>query len=153
MDRVYSGGGSRALAELIDEHGGAIISDLLHYYSVDIRQLLKEEDPISPRYVLNLIVNLPKDGAFYASRRGGPQYRGWDEDRYALAALIDAQQAANYMFIMANRDPKRPKPTPPKPYFRPDGLDTTSSKPTPGSFAAMVVAAKVAHRKKDGPGA
>lgn len=148
MGRRESTGGSRVLAELIDKHGGAILSDLLQYYGIDLRDLFRKKAPLSPIFVLALIVNLPKEGAFYASRRGGQQYRGWTEDRYALADLIDSVRAGNHLFLLANRDPKKSKPATPKPYTRPDFLDTKTAAPKPGSFAAMVVAAKAALRKK-----
>ncbi|QXO13302.1 tail assembly chaperone [Mycobacterium phage Trooper] len=140
-------GGSRALAELIDKFGGAILADLLQYYRVDLRDLFSEEAPLSPRFVLALVLCLPKDGAFYAARRGGQQYRGWDEDRYALANIYDAIQAGNHMFLMANRDKSKPKPKAPQAYPRPDDLEKTTA-PKPGSFAAMVVAAKKAARER-----
>ncbi|MEI6001130.1 hypothetical protein H3V53_29295 [Paraburkholderia bengalensis] len=92
------------------------------------------------------MIHLPKTGAFYAERRGGQQYRGWDEDRYALADIYDAVQAGNHILLMANRDPKKPKPKAPKAYPRPDDFEKTT--PKPGSFAAMVVAAKKAAREK-----
>jgi hypothetical protein len=118
-------------------------------YGFDLRELLSEEDPASPRYVLNLILNLPKTGAFYASRRGGQQYRGWDEDRYALADIYDAVQAGNHILMMANRDPNKPKPKPPQSYPRPDDLEPKQAAPKKGSFAAMIVAAKKAQRERE----
>lgn len=133
---------------MIDKFGGAILSDLLHYYQVDLRDMFRDEDPLSPRYVLVLILNLPRSSSFYAERRGGQQYRGWDETRYALADLIDAQQAGNHYFVMANRDTTKPKPKPPKPYPRPDDDEPKATAPKPGSFAAMIVAAKTAARKR-----
>ncbi|QFP95510.1 tail assembly chaperone [Mycobacterium phage GaugeLDP] len=141
-------GGSRALAGLIDKYGGAILADLLQYYRVDLRDLFADEDPLSPRFVLALVLCLPKDGAFYAERRGGQQYRGWDEDRYALADIYDAVQAGNHILLLANRDPNKPKPKAPKAYPRPDDLEAKPAAPKPGSFAAMVVAAKTAARKR-----
>ncbi|AMS01021.1 tail assembly chaperone [Mycobacterium phage ArcherNM] len=141
-------GGSRVLAELIDKFGGAILADLLQYYRVDLRDLFSEEAPISPRFVLALVLCLPRDGAFYAERRGGQQYRGWDEDRYALADIYDAVQAGNHLFMMAHRDPNKAKPKAPKPYPRPDDMTPKNDAPKPGSFAAMVVAAKKAARER-----
>lgn len=108
--------------------------------------MFRDEDPLSPRFVLALVLCLPKDGAFYAERRGGQQYRGWTEDRYALADMYDAIQAGNHILLLANRDPKKPKPKAPKPYPRPDDLEKTT--PKPGSFAAMVVRAKKAARER-----
>ncbi|ALF02166.1 tail assembly chaperone [Mycobacterium phage LadyBird] len=140
-------GGSRALAELIDKFGGALLADLRQYYQVDLRDLFRDEDPLTPRFVLVLVLCLPKDGAFYAARRGGMQYRGWDEDRYALADIYDAINAGNHLFMMANRDRTKPKPKAPTPYPRPDDHKKTEA-PKPGSFAAMVVAAKKAARER-----
>ncbi|KRD08771.1 hypothetical protein ASE48_08350 [Mycobacterium sp. Root265] len=110
--------------------------------------MFNDEDPLSPRYALALIINLPKQGAFYASRRGGPDFRGWDEDRYALADLVDEMQKSNHYFLLANRDPSKPKPKAPKPYYRPD-FAKAKVVHKPGSFAAMVVAAKAAKRKRE----
>ncbi|QDH47843.1 tail assembly chaperone [Mycobacterium phage Benvolio] len=141
-------GGSRALAELIDKFGGALLADLLQYYRVDLRDLFRDEDPLTPRFVLALVLCLPKDGAFYAERRGGQQYRGWDEDRHALADIYDAVQAGNHILMMVNRDPNKPKPKAPKPYPRPDDNKPKDAAPPPGSFAAMVVAAKKAARER-----
>ncbi|AMW64104.1 tail assembly chaperone [Mycobacterium phage EvilGenius] len=141
-------GESRALAELIDKFGGALLADLLQYYRVDLRDLFRDEAPLTPRFVLALVLCLPKDGAFYAERRGGQQYRGWDEDRHALADIYDAIQAGNHLFMMANRDPNKAKPKAPKPYPRPDDNKPKDAAPPPGSFAAMVVAAKKAARER-----
>lgn len=140
-------GGSRALAELIDRHGEAILSDLLLYYRVDLRDLFDEVSPLSPRYVLALIFNLPADGAFHASRQGGPQFRGWDAGRYALVALVNAQRANNHILMMVNRDPKRAKPKPPEFFPTPDESDKPSA-PKPGSFAAIAASMLAAQRKK-----
>lgn len=146
MDGKHPVGGSRVLAGLIDEHGGAIVSDLLHYYRVDLRDLFRDNGDLSPKYVLSLVLDLPQDSSFTASRRGGRQYRGWDETRYALVALVNAQRTANYMFQVANSDPKRRKPDVPHPFPTPD--DTTTSKaPKQGSFAAIAASMIAAQRK------
>lgn len=148
MDRGHSGGGSRVLAELIDKYGGAILSDLWHVYGIDLRDLYRDES-LSPRIILALVLNLPHDGAFYAERRGGPEYRGWDEDRYALVALVNEMKASNYMFATAHSDPKKSKPKAPEPFPTPDS-EKQKAAPKPGSFAAMLVAAKKAANEKKG---
>lgn len=114
------------------------------YYRVDLRDLFDDEAPLSPRYTLLLISHLPTDGAFYASRRGGQQFRGWDADRYALVAQVNAQRANNHILTMVNRDPKKPKPKPPEWFPTPDD-EIKSVKP--GSFAA-VAAAMLAEQKR-----
>lgn len=149
MDGNVSAGGSRVLAELIDKHGEAILSDFEHYYpNVDLLDLFAEESPLSPRYVLSLIIWLPTDTALAASRRGGPQFRGWDEDRYALVTLVNEMRAGNHLTLLVNRDPKKgSKPKPPEPFPTPDSKTKTPA-PKPGSFAAMVVAAKKAAARR-----
>lgn len=140
-------GGSRVLAELIDKHGEAILSDLLHYYRVDLRDLFSGDGSLSPRYLLALIFQLPTDGAFYASRQGGIQFRGWDAGRYALVAQVNAQRATNHILMMVNRDPKRSKPKPPEWFPTPDESDKPKAH-KPGSFAAIAASMLAAQRKK-----
>ena len=147
MDRRFAAGGSRALAQLIDEHGEALVSDLLHYYGVDLRDLFSDSAPLSPRYLLCLVLNLPTDSAFYASRLGGPQYRGWDAGRYALVGLLNAQNVNNHILSMVNRDPKKPKPKPPEPFPTPDQeVKTKQSKVN--SFTSIAAKMMAAQRRK-----
>lgn len=148
MDGKHPVGGSRVLAGLIDEHGGAILSDLLHYYQVDLRDLFRDEGDLSPKYVLSLVMDLPSDSAFYASRRGGRQFRGWDDGRYALVALVNAAHASNYMFQVANSDPKKgKKPSLPEPFPIPDQITKAKKAPKPGSFAFIAAQMIAAQRK------
>lgn len=65
-----------------------------------------------------------------------------------LADLIDSVRVGNHLFVLAHRDPKKSKPADPKPYPRPQDLEPKKAAPKPGSFAAMVVAAKAALRRK-----
>jgi len=109
--------------------------------------LFSEENPLSPRLVIELLTHLPSDSALAASRRGGPQYRGWDADRYALAALVNAQRANNHILMMVNRDPKKPKPKPPDSFPMPD--DDKPKPLKPGSFAAIAASMIEAQRKKE----
>lgn len=132
---------------MIDKHGEALLSDLLHYYRVDLRELFSEVCPFTPRYLLSLIIHLPADGAFYASRQGGQEFRGWDTDRYALVALVNAQRAGNHIQLMINRDPKRAAPKPPEPFPTP-GSENKSKAPKPGSFAAVAASMLAAQKRK-----
>lgn len=142
----YPTGGSRVLAELIDEHGEAILSDLLHYYQVDLRDLFAEV-PLSPRYVLSLITWLPTDSALQASRRGGHQFVGWDIDRYGMVAAINELRAANHLTLSINRDPKKARPRAPQPFPIPDKL-TKKTTYKPGSFGAVAASMFAAQRRK-----
>jgi hypothetical protein len=83
------------------------------------------------------VKNLPIDSAFYAEVRGGQQFRGWGEDRYMTARLIDSIRALTYLFICANTDPKKKRPEPPDPHPTPDGLKVKKPAKS-GSFAATV---------------
>ncbi len=104
-------------------------------------------NPLSPRYLLSLILHLPTDGAFYAARQGGQEFRGWDTDRYALVSLVNAQRAGNHIQLMINRDPKKSKPKPPEPFPIP-GDHTKKRTLKPGSFAAVAASMLEAQRRK-----
>ena len=123
---------------------------MLHYYQVDLRELFSDEAPLSPRWVLSLVMNLPSSGAFWASRRGGNQFRGWDVDRYALVSLVDAMRTNNYILTMVNRDPKKSKPIPPEPFPTPDReiKKVSASTHKPGSFAAIAASMMKAQKRK-----
>ena len=97
--------------------------------------------------MLSLILHLPTDGAFFASRRGGQQFRGWDAGRYALVAQVNAQRATNHILTMVNRDPKKAKPKPPEPFPTPDVTDKPKTH-EPGSFAAIAASMVAAQRRK-----
>ena len=142
MDGGHPVGGSRVLIGLIDEHADEIVGDLKLYYGVDVRDLFRDDSPISPRYVLSLVLHLPLGSAFVAEQRGGPRFRGWDHGMYAQVALINAVRTSNYLFVCANSDPKKKKPTPPEPYPTPDEPEVRSGRrsqgpPAPGSFAGI----------------
>lgn len=92
-------------------------------------------------------MNLPSEGAFHASRMGGPQFMGWDAGRYALAALVNAQRANNHLLLMINRDPKKPKPKAPE-LFPTPAQDNKPAAPKPGSFAAIAASMMAAQRRK-----
>ena len=108
-----------------------------------MRETLERE---SPKYILALIFQLPTDGAFYASRRGGIQFRGWDIDRYINVAQVNAQRANNHILLMVNRDPKKAAPADPDPFPTPDGDGKPKFKR--GSFAAIAASMFEAQRKK-----
>lgn len=120
---------------------------MLHYYRVDVRELFDDEAPLSPGWVLSLILHLPSDGAFYASRRGGQEFRGWDVDRYALVSLVNAQRANNHILALVNRDPKKRRPDPPEPFPTPDSTASVAQH-KPGSFAAIAASMMRAQKRK-----
>jgi hypothetical protein len=98
--------------------------------------------------LLALISHLPTDGAFYASRQGGTQFRGWDAGRYALVAQVNAQRSTNHILMMVNRDPKKTKPKPPEMFPTPDIDNDKPKAHKPGSFAAVAASMLEAQRKK-----
>lgn len=86
---------------------------------------------MTPKWVLTLLTGLdPYDSRFYAEKRGGQEFRGWDPDRYATAATVDAVRALTWVYVAAHvkRKPKLPDPFPtPK--------AKTKKADKPGSFA------------------
>ena len=90
-----TGGGSLALAELIDEHGPALVADFLSEYGVRLTDVLFDW---SPREVLALVEGLPESGRFQAHLAGGEKWRefvGWGQDRHLQANIWDLLVAIN----------------------------------------------------------
>lgn len=150
MDGVEPAGGSRVLAQLIDEHGEVLIPDLLHHYGVDIRELFHPEKPLSPKYVLALIMYLPLGSAFVAERRGGQEFRDWDPDRYALIDIANSLRSFQHMYLASHIDRRKTAlPKPPEPFPTPEQKRTEKATHKAGSFAHMVATAKaLAERKR-----
>lgn len=140
--------GSRALAVLIDDHGEALIPDLKQYYGIDLCQLFDETEPLSPRWALIHANNLALGSATVAEQRGGPQFRGWDEDRYMMAALINAVKTNTHAFVLAHVDPKKSHPDPPAPYPLPDNIEVRKKTHAPGTFGHQVGAMFAAAKKR-----
>lgn len=133
-----SGGGSRQLAELIDEHSDAIVSDLSIYHGIKPWEII--DGPYPPRLLLAYITNLPEDSATMASLRGGPEHRGWDMKTHLLASIFDAVQNNTYVLVSAN---SKRKPKPPQPIPRPK-VKERKKNPKANKFAAM---ARLARRR------
>jgi hypothetical protein len=148
VDGEYPRGGSLELARLVDEYGQHLIPDLKHYYGIDLRDILSEDDPLDPGFVLIHVANLPIESAFVAAQRGGVEYRNWGQEQYTNADIHDALRDIADILIMAHRDPDKPAPKPLPRYRRP-GVDAeaaiTDDKRTkfkPGSLGEMMQQAK-----------
>jgi hypothetical protein len=74
---------------------------------------MKDESGLTPRLVLCYIRSLPMESATVAAMRGGEQFRGWNQEMYMLANVLDAVRENTYAFVAANskRKPKTPEPT------------------------------------------
>lgn len=134
MDGGNPAGGSLELASLIDQYGETLLPELKHYFGIDIRELFSDNPPFSPRYVIAHIKWLPLGSAFVAETRGGKQFRDWDGDRYLRVAQFDAFRTFSYLFILANKDPKKSAPKPPDPYPIPDARVRVKKDEKPNSF-------------------
>lgn len=146
-------GGSIRLAALLDKHGGALVPDLKYYFGVDLRDLFSEGNPVSPRFALLLIDWLPTGSATVAERRGGPEFRGWDVDRYMAARMVDILNASLYSFVVANSDPKRSRPSQPDPFPTPDVRAAKHrSAEGPGTFAGIAKALLARSKKQKNGG-
>lgn len=109
----------------------------MHYYGVDLRDLFDEENPLSPRWVLNLIIGLPMELEFHAHQRGGKQFRGWNPDMYAQADIATSLRTLVWLYLSAHIDPKKSKkPAEPQPFPIPDSVGKNRKKN--GVFARMV---------------
>lgn len=151
MDGYEPTGGSTALAGLIDEHGEVLIPDLLYHYGVDLRDLFDPVKPLSPRYVLALIMYLPLGSAFVAERRGGQEFRDWDVSRYALVDVANSLRSFQHLYLSAHIDRRKtPMPKPPEPFPTPEEKRVQKAALRPGSFTHMVATAKSLAEKKKG---
>lgn len=142
MDGWNPGGGSRGLAELIDEFGEFIAADLLEFYGVDLRDVFHPEKPLTPLYLLVLIRGLPDDCRFNAERRGGQEFRGWDASRYAAVASVNAVRALQWTYICAH---SKSRPKQPEPFPIPDAQRRRRD----NTFAIMAAQQIAAARRKD----
>jgi hypothetical protein len=98
-------------------------------------------------------LHLPIESAFVAQQRGGDQFRGWGQDRYMMARLIDQTAIGNWMFLSANSDPDGRKPEMPDPFSLPDDIERKKKlQDKPGSFAFITktLLAKAKKRKAAG---
>ena len=150
MDADHAAGGSRELAELIDQHGEILIADLKHYYGLDLRELFSEDYSMSPKYVLAFVTQLPIESAFVAELRGGQKFRGWDESRYMLAAVIHELRTLMFIYITAHTPKNKSKPKPPETWPLPDGKPKKADKPN--SFASIAKSMIARAKKRKGSG-
>lgn len=135
-------GGSLKLAELIDEHGEHIYSDLHKYAGLNLVDALRDGSGYSPTQILLLIKGLPVESATVAALRGGDEFLGWGADRYLMTALIDAVRENTYAFVSAN---SKKKPKAPEPMYRPKEKVLARKKANPNNlFARRIEAAKKA---------
>lgn len=139
MDRGDPGGGSIALARLIDKAGGAILADFQQEYGLNLIDIMREGSGHTPRTIVTLVRHLSLGSRTVAMLRGGEQFVGWDVDRYFTAQLIDSMNRVAYTVAAANskRKPKPPKPTP-----RPSRAQSNSKENNP--FRQRLAAAKKA---------
>ncbi|MEO3851758.1 hypothetical protein ABGB09_29720 [Streptomyces sp. B8F3] len=107
-------GGSRALCELIDAHGAALVADFRRFYGLDLADALYGERPVAPPVLLALVEELPDTSALAVSLRGGAEHRGWDLHAHLVASVIDAVGEAAWVTAQASSKKRirRPKPFP-----------------------------------------
>jgi hypothetical protein len=88
VDGFGSAGGSLALAELIDEHGSALVADFQAHYGLRLADVLFEW---SPREVFALVEGY-RTTACSPHHQGGDDWReflGWGKDRHMAADQWD----------------------------------------------------------------
>jgi len=142
VDADHATGGSYTLGQLIDDYGAVLAADLAEVYTVDLRDVFGS----SPKWWLNLIVQLPPGSRFYAEKRGGPAFRGWDEDRYVMVAVLNAVRALQWTYV-ASKSKRRPAPMEPFPT-----PDTARKKDGPGTFAFIAKQKLAELKQKESPG-
>ena len=142
MDGADPGGGSRLLAELIEDHGSVIVADLKRYYQVDIALTLTGEGE-SPRRLLAYIAHMPAGSGTQAAVGGLDESVGWDTQAYLMAGLIDAVRENTYVTAQTQSKKKIKAPEPiPVP-----GRAKQKKKGSPNLFAQMAAVQLEAARK------
>lgn len=74
---------------------------------------MREDSPLSARFVLSLVEHLPDDSAFISAMRGGRIHRPWTLEARLLASTVNLLFAANRQ--RAGQKTRQPLVTPPKP--------------------------------------
>lgn len=140
MDGVHSGGGSRLLAELVDEHGSILVSDLQQYFQADLGETVSGEG-FSPLRILAFLEGMPVGSKSYAALAHEEKAVGWDTQAYLLAGLVDAVRENTYVTaqLQSKKKLKRPEP-----------IDTpgTRKKEAPVNLFAQMAAKQLEAAKK-----
>lgn len=142
MDGRHPSGGSRGLAELIDDYGDVLTGDFQEYYGVDIRDIFDPVKPLTPARFLVLIKTLPEGSRFIAERQGGQEFRGWDAGRYATVSIVNAVRALQWTYVAAHA---KSRPKPPEPFPTPGDKKPVRKK---DNMFATIAAAKLAEVRK-----
>lgn len=114
MGGVDSGGGSLALASLLDKAGEAIYQDFQSEYGLNLKDLV--DGGRSPFEILMLIRGLKLGSRFITLLQGSEEFLDWNINTYQMATVIDAINNVAYAVIAAN---SKRKPKAPKPAYRP----------------------------------
>ncbi|AZF98191.1 tail assembly chaperone [Mycobacterium phage Bones] len=142
-------GGSLQLGGLIDDYGDALYADFRSEYHMNLADLFDPASRLGPIQVLALIKELPREGRFWSEKQGGPQFRGWDDNTYTTAALVNEIRALKFMYLMANTPKdKRRRLTPPDPFPVPKVKPQKAKKYKPGSFGAIAAMRMAASRNR-----
>lgn len=112
-----------------------MIADFREYYNISFTDVLKFDGSLPVWEAAVLARKLPPSSRTVAAQQGGEEYWGWTLDRYMLAAIVDALNASNYMYLSANskKKPKAPKPVP-----RPGDEERKRQQKENNPFAVMV---------------
>ncbi|ALA11914.1 tail assembly chaperone [Mycobacterium phage Anglerfish] len=142
-------GGSLQLGGLIDDYGDALYADFRAEYHMNLADLFDPASRLGPIQVLALIKELPREGRFWSEKQGGPQFRGWDDQTYTTAALVNEIRALKFMYLLANTSKdKRRRLTPPEPFPVPQVKAHKAKKYKPGSFGAVAAMRMAASRNR-----
>lgn len=116
-------------------------------YGLDLGSIFVPGSGLTPKIVLAYISELHFTSRYGSAVRGGPQFRNWDETRYATVAMVEAIRALTFTYIQSHTKKSLPAP---QPYPTPDRTTRqTRQANTPGSFASIAAGhlTKVRQRK------
>lgn len=90
-------------------HWALLEADFARYYQLDLAEAVYGPEPISFRRLDVLTCGLPLESRI-ARELGAPKPGEWDTVDELLAANVEILGDFRNLFVLANRDPKQPRP-------------------------------------------
>lgn len=123
-----------------------MLADFREYYNVRLTDVMRFDGSLPVWEAAVLAKQLPHASRTIAAIQGGVEYWGWTQDRYFLAALLDAINIHTFAFVTANskKKVKQPHPVP-----RPGDAERKKQQMLNNPFALQVSSAMNELKEKE----
>src|SRR5699024_11756089 len=95
-----------ALAKIFVKVGVAVYGDFQRYYGIDLGDLFRGGNDLTPKRFLYLVEALPVDSRTTTLVAGQSDGQGWGVTEYLLANVIDAVRENTFAYIQARSERK-----------------------------------------------